>query len=69
METTGKQEAEETKKSSVLLIEGEKKDDTGGEKIEPDERFFQDEPDEKDDVDEKPKQALDKNFKKQIKKE
>ena len=74
METTGKKpdeiKSESTaKKGNVLLIEAEEKEN--GEKISPDERFFLDEDDsvkEKDDGKEV-KKALDKNFKKDLKKE
>lgn len=80
METTGKapdelENQETTKKSNVLLIEGEKKDETSDGKISPDERFFLDEDDVKeksnDEGDEKEKsdKVFGKQFKKDIKAE
>jgi len=60
------------KKSNVLLIEGDK-ENVEGSSVEPDERFFMDEPDEKNEVkdepEKKPEKVMGKGFKKQIKKE
>lgn len=76
METTGNttdeiKNQETVKKSNVLLIEAEKKDEAEtGEKISPDERFFLDEDEQKEKPDEgETKEKNDKVFGKQFKKD